>query len=137
MSHNPVAYVTPNGSSVVEPTSDLDSSCMSFVSNMIPPLAAVVAQSPMESAPLHIPRFSWRCLVSRTTNEFPIIFNALIDHGSSAVLISEEYVSKLGLCRKRLLKPYSAKLAMESNGQKVNIEFSEYVKVALHDPSSY
>jgi hypothetical protein len=60
-----------------------------------------------------------------------------IDHGSSAVLISNEWVAKLGLRRKRLLAPYYAELAMEKNGQKIDILFSEYVKIQLHDPSSF
>ena len=66
-----------------------------------------------------------------------MIFDALIDHGSSAALISEEYVSKLGLRCKRLREPYIAELAMENNGQKNEVKFTEYVKVLLHDPSSY
>ena len=64
-------------------------------------------------------------------------FSVLIDHGSSAVLISEEYVSLLGLHCKRLREPYSAKLAMKNNGSKVQIQFSEYIKLQLHDPSNY
>jgi hypothetical protein len=68
---------------------------------------------------------------------FPITFDALIDHGSSTVLISEEHVANLRLRHKRLPKPYSVELAMEKNGQKVNIKFSEYVKLQLHDPSVF
>jgi hypothetical protein len=86
-------------------------------------------QPPKEASSLHVLHLYWRCLASSNTNDFPIIFDALIDHGSSAALISAEYVSKLGLHRKRLPEPYSAELAMENNGQKVTIEFSEYVKL--------
>ena len=53
------------------------------------------------------------------------------------MIISESYAERLGLCRKRLLEPYSAELAMEKNGRKVEIQFSEYVKLQLHDPDSY
>src|SRR6202167_1497175 len=138
MSRNPVAYVATNASSVIDSSmSSEDSSNVSFVSKVIPICAAVAATPLTEVAPLHVPHLYWKCLASGKSNEFPIIFNALIDHGSSAVLISEQYVAKLGLRRKRLLEPYSAELAMESNGHKVNIEFSEYVKVTLHDPSSF
>jgi len=63
------------------------------------------------------------------------MFKALIDHGSSVALISNEYVAKLGLRPKRLHEPYIAKLTMEKNGQKV--KFSEYIKLWLHDPSLY
>ena len=66
-----------------------------------------------------------------------LTFDALIDHGSSAALISEEYVSKLRLHHKHLIEPYTAELIMENNGQKVEVKFSEYVKLQLHDPSSY
>jgi hypothetical protein len=61
----------------------------------------------------------------------------LIDHGSSAVLISEEYAAILGLHRERLPEPYTAELTMENNGQKVEVTSSKYVKLQLHDPSSY
>jgi hypothetical protein len=138
MSHNPVAYVVNNMSSVIDSSiSSEDSSNVSFVSKVSPICAAVAATPLTEVAPLHIPHLYWKCLAGGKVNEFPIIFNALIDHGSSAVLISEQYITKLRLCRKCLLKPYSAELAMESDGHKAIIEFSEYVKVKLHDPSSF
>ncbi|KIM83942.1 hypothetical protein PILCRDRAFT_69030, partial [Piloderma croceum F 1598] len=63
-------------------------------------------------------------------------FEALIDHGSSSVLIRESYVNKLGLRCKPLRKPFSAELAIENNGQKVEISFSEYITLQLHDPSA-
>src|ERR1700683_715540 len=81
---------------------------------------------------LHIPHLYWHCTTSGQNNEFLVKFDVLIiDHGLSTVLISEEYVLKLGLHRKCLHEPYSAELAMENNGQKVNIEFSEYIKLQL------
>ena len=66
-----------------------------------------------------------------------LTFDALIDHGSSAALISEEYVSKLRLHHKHLIEPYTAELIMENNGQKVEVKFSKYVRLQLHHPSSY
>jgi hypothetical protein len=69
-------------------------------------------------------------------NDCPIIFDVLIDHRSSRVLIGEEYMLKLELRHKCLKKPYTAELTIENNGHKVNISFSEYVKLQLHDPSS-
>jgi hypothetical protein len=138
MSCNPVSYVTTNTSSIIDGSmSSEDSSNVSFMSD-ITPICATLATTPlMKVAPLHIPHLYWCCLASRKADEFPIIFDTLIDHGSSAVLISEEYVSKLGLFCKCLLKPYSAELAMESNGHIVNIHFSKYGKVKLQDPSSF
>ena len=53
------------------------------------------------------------------------------------MLISEEYVHLLGLHHKRFCEPYSAELAMEKNGNKVRIKFSDYVKLQLHDLSLY
>ena len=134
MSCNPIAYVTPNASSVIEGHHSSDSnSDGSSVNNYITPH---VASSLKEGSPLHIPYLYWRCLMSGDTNEFPITFEALIDHGSSAVLISEQYVSLLNLHRRRLREPYSAELAMDNNGH-TNIQFSKYVKLQLHDPSSF
>jgi hypothetical protein len=89
-----------------------------------------------EAAPLHVSHLYWRCLTSGNTNEFPVIFEALIDHGSSAVLISEDFARQLGLRRKQLREPYIAELAMDNDGQKNEFRFSEYVKLQLHDPSS-
>ena len=63
-------------------------------------------------------------------------FEALIDHRSSAVLISEQYISLLGLRRRQLCEPYSAELTMDNNGC-TDIQFSEYVKLQLHDVSSF
>ena len=72
----------------------------------------------------------WNCMASGKV--FPILFRVLIDHGSSDVLISNEWVMKLRLRRKCLLTPYYAELAMEKNRQKIDIFFSEYVKIQLH-----
>ena len=134
MSRNPVAYIAPNASSVIEGhiSSDSDSDGAS-VSEYITPH---VASSLKEGSPLHVPHLYWRCLASANINEFPMTFEALIDHGSSAVLISEQYVSLLGLRRRRLREPYSAELAMDNNGC-TDIQFSKYVKLQLHDPSSF
>jgi Reverse transcriptase (RNA-dependent DNA polymerase)/Aspartyl protease len=87
-------------------------------------------------SPFHVPHLYWRCLTSGRDHEFPISFEALIDHGSSSVLIRDSFVNDLGLKRRRLSIPFSAELAMENNGQKVEVHFSEYVKLQLHDPSS-
>jgi hypothetical protein len=136
MSRNPIAYVTPNASSVLDRSFNGDSNSISTfsVSNPSSPKATT---SLKDASPLHVSHLYWCCLTSSNNDDFPLTFDALIDHGSSTVLISEEYVCKLGLRRKCLLKPYTAELAMENNGQKVEVEFSEYVKLQLHDPSSY
>jgi hypothetical protein len=135
MSCNPVAYVAPNRSSVLDsPNRNLDSSTSSSISctSLCTPNVHTAGVSV-----LHVLHLYWRCLTSGKANIFPMTFDALIDHGSSAVLISKEYVSKLGLHHKHLCKLYTAKLAMENNGHKIEIEFSENVKLQLHDLSSY
>ena len=132
---NPVAYVASNASSVFE-RSDGDSDSSGSQTVSAPSLQSAI-EPLKEASPLHVEHLYWRCLTSGNTNEFPVIFDALIDHGSSAVLISEDYALKVGLRQKPLCKPYIAELAMEKNGQKSEFEFSEYVKLQLHDPSSY
>ena len=135
MFQNPVTYVAPNMSSIIKP--DLDNSSDLSVSPVT--ICAPLAATPplKEVAPLHIPHLYWHCLTSSNNSEFPVIMQVLIDHGSDAVLISESYAELLRLHRKRLLEPYSAELTMEKNGQKVEIQFSEYMKLQLHDPDSY
>jgi hypothetical protein len=131
MSRNPVAYIASNASSVLERSlnGDSDSSVSQSVSDPSPPN---IHKPLKEASPLHVPHLYWRCLTSGKTNEFPMMFDALIDHGSSAALISEEYVIKLGLRCKRLREPYIAELAMKNDGQKNEVKFTEYVKVQLH-----
>jgi hypothetical protein len=137
MSCNPTAYIAPNASSVIGglDVNDSDSSGSASVSKVLS-MTATVMQPLMEASAMHIPHLFWNCLAYRT-NKFPLTFRTLIDHSSSAVLISEEYVAKLGFRRRHLIEPYAVELAVEKNGQKVDIEFSDYVKVQLHDPSGY
>jgi hypothetical protein len=137
MSRNPTAYITPNASSVIGglDINNSDSSGLASVSKVLPMTTAVMQPLTKASA-MHIPHLFWNCLASGT-NEFPLTFRTLIDHGSSAVLISEEYIMKLELRRRHLIEPYAVELAVEKNGQKVDIEFSNYIKVQLHDPSGY
>ena len=98
MSCNPVTYAANSTSSVIKSTanSNLDS-LVSFVSTPLHTAAAVRIAPLTELACLHKPPLYWQCSVSARANEFPSIFDALIDHSSSTVLISEEYVLKLGL----------------------------------------
>ena len=133
-SRNPIAYITPNASSVIEghTSSDSDSDGASLSDH----ITLRVASSLKVGSPLHVPHLYWQCLTSGNTNEFTITFEALIDHGSSTVLISEQYVSLLGLRRRWLREPYSAELVMDNNGL-TDIQFSEYIKLQLHDLSSF
>src|SRR6202050_2170604 len=107
MSCNPTAYIAPNASGMIGglDINDSDSSGSASVSKVLPMTAAVM-QPLTEASAMHIPHLFWNCL-AYGTNEFPLTFRTLIDHSSSAVLISEEYVAKLGLRRRRLIEPYT------------------------------
>jgi hypothetical protein len=98
---------------------------------------AATSRGTVPSSPLHVPHLYWRCFMSGAKNTFPVTFKALIDHGSSSVLIRDSFVTEIGLRCQKLPEPFSAELAMENNGRKVMIQFTEYVKVQLHDPSAY
>jgi hypothetical protein len=60
--------------------------------------------------------------------------NALIDHGSHIVLISNDLVIQLSLKRRKLVEPMTVELAMPNQNSKRNLELSEYVKLKLYDP---
>ena len=138
MSHNPTAYITPDASRMIGSldVNNSDGSASASVSEVSLPMAATVMWPLTEVSAMHVPHFFWNCLAYRS-NKFLLMFRTLIDHGSSAVLIGEEYVVKLGLCWRRLIEPCAVGLTVEKNRQKVDIEFSDYVKVQLHDLSSY
>jgi hypothetical protein len=138
MSSNPIAYMVSNASNVFEASdsgSESEQDTLTSVSSV-----STVISSPAScghaTSPLHVPHLYWHCLTSGKGQEFPLIFEALIDHSSSTVLIRESYVNDLGLHRKLLRTPLSAELAMENNGQKIKVDFTEYVTLQLHDPSA-
>ena len=139
MSSNPVAYAASNTSNVIGSDSNDSGSDSDSLPGVSAPFSAVCAMmTPVRdtASPLHVPHLYWCCLTSGKNQEFPITFNALIDHGSSSVLIRESLANELGLRRRRLRDPFSAELAMENDGQKIEIQFSDYVKLQLHDPSA-
>jgi hypothetical protein len=55
MLRNPIAYVAPNASSILELTSDSDMSGGSFISDLIPAIGSITTVPLKEAAPLHIP----------------------------------------------------------------------------------
>jgi hypothetical protein len=118
--------------------SNLGSNSDSIPGVSVPFTPLIVVTTSMEgtTSPLHIPHLYWHCLTSGKDQEFPIPFKALIDHGSSPVLICESLANDLGLHHRLLCSPFSAKLAMENDGKKIQIQFSKYVKLQLHDPSA-
>ena len=101
MTHNPVTYMAPNVSSIIEGTLGSDSDSTNSVSVSTSVLVPQnVKVSMKDTSPLHTPHFYWHCLMSSKSQEFPLSFSVLIYHRSSTVSISEEYVSILGLHRK-------------------------------------
>ena len=139
MSSNPVAYAASNASNVIGSDSNDSGSDSDSLPGVSAPFSAICAMmTPVRdtASPLHVPHLYWCCLTSGKNQEFPVTFNALIDHGSSSVLIRESLANELGLRRRRLRNPFSAELAMENDGQKIEIQFSDYVKLQLHDPSA-
>ncbi|KAG1839529.1 hypothetical protein F4604DRAFT_1599551, partial [Suillus subluteus] len=78
-------------------------------------------------APLQTPHLRWDCLVDGPGVSSPINVSALIDHGSSLVLIGEELVNKLGLRRRQLARPLPISLALSKN--KRSFLLSQYVKL--------
>jgi hypothetical protein len=77
----------------------------------------------------------WHCAAHSLSSETPLTFNALIDNGSHTVLIRDDFVEELGLCRCCLSKPQTVHLAMDDNGKRLKIVLCEYVKLSLFDPS--
>ncbi|KAG2340780.1 hypothetical protein BDR05DRAFT_1002179 [Suillus weaverae] len=79
-------------------------------------------------APLQTPHLHWDCLVDGPAVSSPLTLSALIDHGSSLVLIGEDLVNKLGLRRHQLRKPVPVSLALSKD--KESFLLSQYVKLS-------
>jgi hypothetical protein len=84
-----------------------------------------------------MPHLYWRCSVNGRNNEFPTTFNALIDHGSHTVLISDAFAAELGLKRRKLHAPMAVELAIPEGGVKRIVKLTEWVKLSMYDPSGY
>jgi hypothetical protein len=80
-------------------------------------------------APLQTPHLRWDCLLDGPAIPSPISVSALIDHGSSLVLIDESLADKLGLRRRRLQKPLPVTVAL-SGDRKQSFLLSHYVKLS-------
>lgn len=145
-SRNPVTYMPVNESTVLDEESDSGSS--SKVSSSPTDLlsAAVVgatdggqpmAASSSELPNIHERHLYWRCSTSGPADSLPISLDALIDNGSHAVLIRDDFVNSLALRHRKLPKPETVELAMQSGGKKVFVELTHWVKLKLHDPSNF
>lgn len=138
MSTNPVAYMPANVSNIIEGAgSESDGSVVSH--SILAVLAAATSSNqavpavPLSgpegatltpsaepssrpkgtSLPLFsLPHLYWHCAVHGKRDTLPVSFYALIDHGSHAVLIREEFAISLGLRCRPLHTPETVKLAM-------------------------
>jgi Aspartyl protease len=61
----------------------------------------------------------------------------LIDNGSHAVLIHDDFVNELTLHPHKIPEPETVELAMEGGGKKVTVELTKYVKLKVYDSSSW
>lgn len=82
-------------------------------------------------APLQTPHFRWNCTI--VDPQFPKLLsvNALIDHGSSLVMIDAETADKLELKRHRLDKPIFVRRMAVGKGNKV---LQDYVHITPFSP---
>jgi hypothetical protein len=87
-------------------------------------------------APLSVPHLQWSCVIDRPLVSSPILVKALIDHGSTIVLIDQMLVTQLGLHRHRLEKPKAVRMAMSGRGEQQNFSLTEYVKLSCMSPDS-
>ncbi|KIK36119.1 hypothetical protein CY34DRAFT_95004, partial [Suillus luteus UH-Slu-Lm8-n1] len=79
-------------------------------------------------APLQTSHLRWECCVDGPAVSSPVVVSALIDHGSSLVLIDETLVNTLGLRRRQLQKPVPVTVALSEAKQ--SFLLSHYVKLS-------
>jgi hypothetical protein len=80
-------------------------------------------------APFFVPHFFFDCLVRSSTASSQISIQALIDHGSNAVLIDPLLANKLGLRHRKLLRPKEVIMAIGDGHKTFN--FDEWVPIAV------
>lgn len=108
----------------------------------VAPIGAVMPSSVIEEmsesdndtyvAPFETPHLIWPCLLTGPHSPSFECVKALIDHGSHLVLINEDLVAKLGLCKRKLHTTIGANSAF-LNSASSSFSFSEYVHLS---PSS-
>ena len=146
MLSNPTAYTALNLTNVIEgdslsdesvsaPNSDEPASSDIVVVPSMTRVSSVLTALSEEMAPLTVPHLYWKCAVSGAINNFPIIFDALMDHGADTVFISDRFATELDLKRRKLLEPMSVEMAMPGEGKKQIVHMSQWVKLQLYDPS--
>lgn len=142
---NPVAYMPSNESSVIDGDSASDSDVSPPALSSDEHIAAISCSHTGSTtipngggtAPFRVPHLFWKCVTDGPAHSFPIDVNTLFDHGSHAVLISENFANSLGLRRRKLPVPETVQLAMETGGKKAEYVLHDWVKLKLRDPSSF
>ena len=81
--------------------------------------------------PFSRPQFLWKCHVNGPLVDLPLEVDALIDNGSSLVLIDEGVVTRLGLRTRELHKPVSIGTAFSSSSLPQKATVSRYVNLSL------
>ena len=122
--NDPVAYVPPNWTNVLEEVYDLLSE--SDVSNSVPHHTPPV--------PFYCPHLYWDCVADSPNQSVAWPCKALINHGSHAVLVSEEFTASLGIQRQKLPCPEKVSMAL-NNSEKQEWILHDWIKLHLHDPT--
>jgi hypothetical protein len=143
MLSNLTAYTTSNLTNIIEGDDLLDESVSEHIHDLpttnavlSTTLASSVLMAPdKDIAPLTVPHLYWKCAINSAQADFPVVFEALMDHGADTVLISDLFASELGLKHQKLLQKMSVEMAMPGEGEKQIIHMSHWVKLQLYDPS--
>jgi hypothetical protein len=118
MSSNPTGYMVPNRTSVIKGDSFSDDSVShpDIEHNVLHavPVSSVLMAHADEMAPLTVPHLYWHCCVSGIEHDFPVTFDALLDHGADTVFISEQFTSSLTLKHHKLFQTMSVEEGIQS-----------------------
>lgn len=71
-------------------------------------------------APIRTPHFRWNCKLLGPHSKHPMPVNALIDHGSSMVMIDQCLADELRLQRQRLPKPVHIRMAVGEDNRSLH-----------------
>jgi hypothetical protein len=85
------------------------------------------------SVPFSIPHYHWRCAINGVDSLNHVDVEALIDNGSHTVLICDDLVDNLKLCRWKLHEPMNISLAVSDSENCVVTTLMEWVKLKLFD----
>ena len=122
---NPAVYMPPNASNVIEGDGDSDMSVSDSAPVVGKQRGSALKAHNENLAPFTVPHLFWHCSVNGLADNFLVTFQALIDHGSHAVLIDDKFSTFLSLKHHKLVEPMPVELAMPEEGIKRIIFLSE------------